>query len=359
MQERINCAEFESLALLYAAGELNAEERGAVETHASECRTCNAALADALRFQTEIASRTPPAEQLDPSGLVLAQFRSELAEKLDEIAGPAAKPGWREWLAPARWAAEVRHSLAFRPGWSVAALLLVGALGGTLVRAWYRQTSLPLPGKPMMTVSAAPRMSDQELASMGVEGIRWEPQSGEGAPRVEVQVRTERPVVVQGSADDAEVRRVLTYVVEHGQRFDPSVRLDSLDVLRTRTADAKVRAAICQAAQRDDNPAVRLKALEALQGLGGDPDVRAAMLAVLAGDDNSGLRVEAVNGLLDALGQDDLPAVPFGNGALDILRDRMRNDPNQYVRQRSAAALGQLASFDGGSLSGSPRGPRP
>jgi HEAT repeat protein len=150
------------------------------------------------------------------------------------------------------------------------------------------------------------------------------------------------------------VRRVLTYVVEHGQRFDPGVRLDSLDVLRTRTADPQVRAAMCQAARSDANPAVRLKALEALRGLGADPDVRSAMLAVLADDDNSGLRVEAVNGLLDALGQAEVPDASFDDGAMNILRDRVRHDPNQYVRQRSAAALGQLASFDGNSL-GSPR----
>ncbi len=106
---------------------------------------------------------------------------------------------------------------------------------------------------------------------------------------------------------------------------------------------------------------MRLKALEALRGLGADPDVRSAMLAVLADDDNSGLRVEAVNGLLAALGQADAPDTHFDNGALNVLRDRMQHDPNQYVRQRSAAALGQLASFDSGDNgdNGSFRSPRP
>lgn len=358
MQGKIHCAEFEELALLYVIGELSAEDRAAVEAHASECAGCGEELAAALRFHGEVAARAEPAERLDPSDLLLAQCRSEFAEALDDMAAPAPKPGWREWLAPARWAAEVRHSLTFRPGWSVAALLIAGALGGTWGRAWYRQTSLPLPGKPMMTVSAAPPMSDQELATMGVDGIRWEPQNGEGVPRVEVQLRSERPVVVQGSADDAEVRRVLTYVVAHGRQFDPGVRLDSLDVLRTRTGDPRVRAAMCQAARSDANPAVRLKALEALRGLGADPDVRSAMLAVLADDDNSGLRVEAVNGLLAALGQADAPDAQFDDGAVNILRDRMQHDPNQYVRQRSAAALGQLTSFDNGG-SGSFGSPRP
>jgi hypothetical protein len=32
---------------------------------------------------------------------------------------------------------------------------------------------------------------------------------------------------------------------------------------------------------------------------------------------------------------------------MDILRDRMRNDPNSYVRLHSASVLSQLASFEG------------
>jgi HEAT repeat protein len=32
--------------------------------------------------------------------------------------------------------------------------------------------------------------------------------------------------------------------------------------------------------------------------------------------------------------------------AVSILRDRMRNDSNSYIRSRSADALGRLASLD-------------
>ena len=106
-----------------------------------------------------------------------------------------------------------------------------------------------------------------------------------------------RPIIVQGSSDDAEIRRVLTYVIAHPERFDPGVRLDSLDVLGTRASDPQVRDALCRAARQDRNPAVRLKALEALQASENDPDVVQAMLDVLAGDDNSGVRIEAINSL--------------------------------------------------------------
>ena len=225
------------------------------------------------------------------------------------------------------------HALAFHPGWSTAVLLIAGALGGTVGRTWYRATSLPLPGKPVMTVSAAPRLSEQELETMGVAGIRWEPQNGATPAQVELQLRSERPVTVQGSADDSEIRRVLTYVLGHGQRFDPGVRLDSLEILGTHVADPQVRAALCEAAVRDSDPAVRLKALEVLRGLGGDSSVQQAMLGALAEDDNSGVRIEAVNALLASLGDEDFGnshrAAP--NGALldpqslGILRDRAFN----------------------------------
>jgi HEAT repeat protein len=185
------------------------------------------------------------------------------------------------------------------------------------------------------------------------------PQDGTKAAHVEVQVRSERPVVVQGSADDSEVRRVLTYVIAHGQKFDPGVRLDSLDVLRRHASDPKVRAALCDAALRDGNPAVRLKALEALNGLGADASVQKARLGALAEDGNSGVRIAAVNALLASLEGADasaaaLPKALMDSQALEILRDREQNDPNNYVRMRSAAVLGRLASFQADTGSGRP-----
>jgi hypothetical protein len=374
MPRLVQCAEFEELAMLYAAGELGDEERAAADAHARECAACAATLGNELAWRDAWAAKEPASDKLDRSELLLAQCRSELAETLDD-AGVGSTTGggknsWRSWFSSSRpwagWAAAFRHALAFHPGWSTAVLLIAGALGGTVGRTWYRAISLPLPGKPVMTVSAAPRLSQQELETMGVSGIRWEPQDGATPARVELQLRSERPVTVQGSADDSEIRRVLTYVLGHGQKFDPGVRLDSLEILRTHVADPEVRAALCEAAVRDSDPAVRLKALEVLRGLGGDSLVQQAMLGALAEDDNSGVRIEAVNALLASLGDEDFGnshrAAPNG-GLLDpeslgILRDRAHNDPNSYVRLQSGALLGRLASLEEGTAD-SGAGPRP
>jgi hypothetical protein len=357
MREKVECANFEEQAILYAVSELPEEERARVEAHARVCAGCAATLAAETHVLEAITARGEAAERLDASGLLLARCRSELAEALDDACATPEGWKWRALLLPARWTAAFRTTLAFYPAWSAAALLMAGALAGLSVRAWYRQVSQPLPGQPVMTVSAAPRLSDQDLETMGVEGIRLEPQSGVAAPRVEVQLRSQRPAVVQGTADDAEVRRVLSYVVEHGERFDPGVRLDSLDVLRTRTADPDIRGVLCVVAQRDSNPAVRLKALEALQGFGADPRVRQVMLGVLTSDGNSGARIDALNELLSAPSALGVAALPLDAETMRVLRDRMQNDANSYVRQRSATALGQLTAAEPGATSaaGSPQ----
>jgi HEAT repeat protein len=205
---------------------------------------------------------------------------------------------------------------------------------------------LPVPGNPVITVSAPAPITEQELPTIGLDGIRLEAQAGSPNPKVELQVRSPQPRVVQGTPDDAEIRRVLTYVIGHGGQFDDSVRLDSIDALRPKAEDPQVRAAMSEALRHDPNPAVRLKAIEALRGVGSAPDVQGAILGALSDDDNSGVRIQALNSLLERMRSREFSHLPLDNRAVSILRDRMRNDSNSYIRSRSADALGQLASMD-------------
>lgn len=342
MERKIECAEFEDLAVLYALGELDEADRAAVEQHGGDCQACAAILQREMKLLESLSAHREAGDLDNASEFLLAQCRSELSEALDDAEAPR-KQSWLERLSPSRWAEAFPRLLAYHPGWATAVLLLIGAVGGITGRAWYRATALPLPGKPLMTVSAAPRMSEQQLETMGVEGIRLEPL--DGGTHVELRLRSEQPVLVQGSSDDAEIRRVLTYVIQNGQKFDPAVRLDSLDALRAHTSDPQVRKAFCDAAVNDSDPAVRLKALESLRTFGHDPAARQAMFEALAGDDNSGVRIEAVDGLQAALATPQ--AAPPDDQSMAILRDRMHNDPNSYVRLHSASVLSQLASFDG------------
>jgi HEAT repeat protein len=180
----------------------------------------------------------------------------------------------------------------------------------------------------------------------------------------------EQPVELNGDLDDSDVRTVLTYVVKNGERFDSGIRLDCLDVLKTRAEDTEVRSALLAAARKDQNPAVRLKALEALRDAGLDSEVRQALLEALKHDSNPGVRVEAVNLLVRSLeeAQTEMPAVlppqtpdmvggpvvqanvlaAASDGSIGsvirALEELQHSDPSRYVRLRSAAALREISA---------------
>jgi hypothetical protein len=186
------------------------------------------------------------------------------------------------------------------------------------------------------------------------------PSAGSGAQNVRLQLSAEQPVVMTGSLDDTDVRQVLTYVVENGDRFDSDVRLDCLDALKLRAKDLQVRGALLAAARKDRNPAVRLKALESLRDAASDRTVRETLLQALQQDSNPGVRVEAVNLLvrsldvmtpqlasLPALGNPPAaPGLPPDESLANVIRaleDLQRKDPSRYVRLRSSAALRQIS----------------
>jgi HEAT repeat protein/putative zinc finger protein len=353
MDEELHCANFEDRAILYAAGELSEKERTAMEMHVRECVACAAVLVREVALRDALAERVQPADKLDGSELLLASCRSGLFEALDDGAAQR-KRSWFWPFAPARWVGAFSQTFAFHPGWSAAALLLVGALAGTAARELYRQVNVANPGRPVVTVSAPAPITEQELATIDSSGIHVEPQNGSPAPRVELQVRSPRPRMVEGTPDDAEIRRVLTYVIGHSGQFDDGVRLDSIDALRPKAADPQVREAMSEALRHDPNPAIRLKAIEALRGAGPAPDVQNAILEALSDDDNSGVRIQALNSLIERMRSHEFPRVSLDGRAVSVLRDRMRNDSNRYIRSRSADALGQLTSLDedSGSVGG-------
>jgi HEAT repeat protein len=67
--------------------------------------------------------------------------------------------------------------------------------------------------------------------------------------------------------------------------------------------------------------------------------VRQTLLGALVEDRNPGVRVEAVDALRGMAEKGDAPS---DDHMVSVLRDRMQNDPNTYIRLQSAAALGAL-----------------
>ena len=350
------CSDIGPVLVFYACDEVDPAEREQIEAHLVSCASCAEQLREEQEMQTALMSAFQPADHIDPSGALLAQCRSELSELLDDLSAPPLRDQW----TPFGWA---RRWMALRPAWSAACLILAGLVLGTQVALW-------LPGRDgsdngaVNVVKAAPPLTNEDLAKMAVAGVSF-PGEDSSSGTVQLQVRTEQPLVISGSVDDTDVRRVLTYVVANGERFDPGVRLDCLDALRARSEDKGVRDALLAAARKDQNAAVRMKALEALRDSTEDEGVRDALLDALHHDANPGVRVEAVNLLVRSLGEQappsgDNPAPPPDSGdapelagqvpvdpsvarVIRALEELQRGDPNRYVRLRSAAALRQIS----------------
>jgi hypothetical protein len=350
--KNLTCKDVTPLLIFYACDEITDKERKQIDAHIASCADCAALLAEASGLQEVMAAVPQSADELDSSGILLAQCRSELAESLDDLSAPPVEEHWR----PFGW---LRRSMALRPAWSGVLLILFGALVGTQILPWMQNGNGN--NGQAMNVTAKPPLTRDQLDKMEIAGFNFSPSSDSGSPSVQLRLSAEQPMILIGSADDGDMRSVLTYVVENGERFDAGVRLDCLEALKAASRDQQVRRALIAAARKDQNPAVRMKALESLRAAAADDDVRQALLDALEHDANPGVRVEAVNVLVGSLQHGDTElSSPEPDEAKQLvkttqpddgqsvervvraLEQLQRRDPSRYVRLRSAAALRQI-----------------
>ena len=352
-EKKMNCKDIAPLLVFYVCEEIDDSERELIEAHLASCKACSDQLADEKVFHSVLISAPQSADELDASGILLSQCRSELEEALDDLSAPPLQEHWR----PFGW---LRRWMALRPAWSGAMLVVVGILAGAQLVPWMQRNSNNT-GQAVNVRAPQPLTPDQ-LSKMELSGINISPSLGSDSPTVQLQLSAEQPMVLTGNADDGRVRQVLTYVVQNGERYDAGMRLECLDALKAAVRDLQVRASLLDAARKDQNPAVRMKALEALREAAGEDDVRQTILDALEHDTNPGVRVEAVNLLVGSLHSeppdtDTAPATAEGAvvapaapapGSEDfaqvvkVLQELQRRDPDRYVRLRSAAALRQI-----------------
>jgi hypothetical protein len=345
------CREVSPLLVFFACGEVTEPEHLAIESHVRHCCDCRAQLAEEQNFQSLLGSTIQSADELDASGTVLAQCRSELSERLDDIAAP-------QTTQKTPMFGRLRWWMALHPAWSSALLLLFGLVGGIQFTQWFTGRNNANAVGEAMNVRPGPRFTEDQLSKIVVAGVNLTPTPKTGSQNVRLQLSAEQPMELNGNLDDIDVRDVLTYVVKNGEHShsDPGIRLDCLEALRASAGDKAVRAALLSAARKDTNPAVRLKALDALRGFSADREVREVLLEALRQDSNPGVRVEAVNILVNSVeSESEKPEVlaPLGSlkaASSDESLDRViralgeleKTDTSRYVRLRSAAALRQI-----------------
>src|SRR6266481_1432275 len=320
-EKSVNCEDVALLLVFYACNEVSDRERKHIDAHVANCEACAAQLAEESQLQEAMVAAPQPADELDSSGILLSQCRSELAEALDDLSAPPIQEHWRPFGWLGRW-------MALRPAWSGALLVLFGIVVGVQVLPWLRNGNNGNANGQAMNVMAKPRLTDDQLSKMVVGGINFPPSTGSGSPDVQLQLSAEEPLVLNGNVQDSDMRRVLTYVVENGERFDAGVRLDCLEALKAASRDQQVRQALLDALQHDGNPGVRVEAVNVLVGSlqhreseETAPEVSDATPVIKLDRPEEDQSVERV---------------------VRALQQLQHRDPSRYVRLRSAAALRQI-----------------
>jgi len=334
------CSDMEPLLVLSAAGqELDPAEQAEVSEHLAHCADCSAAYEREKELLALLST-----QHAEPDAVLLASCRAGLEDALDR----REEGGWfrrlvgslvlTSWVSP-------------HPAWSGALLLIVGFSVGIfgprlLNRPVQPASQTPsvanVPANPDSNATNVTEPANQastgslDLRTAEVAGINVLPSGTNEPPQIELQLTSQRPVTLQGTVDNDDVKRVLLFVLRNSERFDADVRLNAVDLLRARNNDPEVRSVLCGAVHSDRNAAVRLKALEALNGAEPQDLVRKTLLDALVDDQNPGVRVEAINALrtMASNGQ-----VSSDDHMLSVLRDRVQKDPNTYIRLQSAAAI--------------------
>jgi len=203
-EKSANCKDIAPLLVFYTCDEVSDRERKQIEAHVANCAACAAQLAEENDLQEAMVAARQPADELDSSGILLSQCRSELAETLDDLSAPPIQEHWR----PFGW---LRRWMALRPAWSGALLVLFGILVGTQVLPWLQNSNNGNANGQAMNIMAKPPLTEDQLSKMVVGGINFPPSSGSGSPDVQLQLSAEQPLVLYGNVQDSDMRRVLTY----------------------------------------------------------------------------------------------------------------------------------------------------
>ena len=149
------------------------------------------------------------------------------------------------------------------------------------------------------------------------------------------------PIHVQGSTNDLAVQKVLAQALLNDQ--NPGARLKTVSALasqveQSKLPDREIKAALIQALKTDVNVGVRKEALATLEKLPLDQDIKQAFLYVLKHETNPAMRIEVINYLEKPV----LEGQWTGKDILDVLREKMQSDDNNYIRNRARNVLQEV-----------------
>lgn len=304
----MTCDSVGQLIPLYFYGELTPEEEDQVEQHLHGCAACTRELDRQRGLAVALDQRTA-----DVPARLLSDCRADLMAAIQGGAPRLPQPRKGPWTLFLEAVGSTLDSVRHVPT-PVGALALV-ALGFFCARftgAW----NLPVTG--ISTASLA-TPSDDVFAT--VRSVRPD---ANGV--VQIAFDETRRRTVSGRMDDAAIQKLLLAAAHED---NASVRVESMDVLKSQPQSNEVRDALLNAVAHDPNDGVRLKALEGLKPLAGDPEVRKTLSQVLLSDNNPAVRYQVV----------DLLVAHHDDSVVGVLQGLVQREDNNTVRMKLEKAL--------------------
>ncbi len=296
----MTCEEVRNNLPLFLYGELSFDAEDQLESHLDECELCRSDLARerTLHAAFDHAELTVTSDALRASRQEFQSRLSASAKGHDSFWGNLREMFTVKFHMPS--VAQPIGALALvAMGFFGARFVPAGALGGF--------------------VSAG-------VADPIASRVRYvEP---EASGRIQIVVEETRQRTLTGNMGDERIQRLLLTAAK--DPADPGLRVESMDLLKSRPEMADVRSALLYALRHDANAGVRLKALEGLKGSAGDPEVRQTLSQVLLADKNPGVRTQVIDLLIQ---QKEQPQM------VGVLQELMRKEDNGYVRMRCQKAL--------------------
>jgi hypothetical protein len=311
----MTCDSVGKLIPLYFYGELQSEEEDQVEQHLHECAACSREMDRQRALSAALDDRSAG---LPPH--LLAECRADLMAAVQGGAPrvPQSRKGpWTLFLEALGGTLDsVRHVPT-----PVGALALI-ALGFFCARftgVWN------MPVTSVTTASVTP--SDDVFAT--VRSVRPD-QNG----TVQIAFDETRRRTVSGRMDDQAIQKL---ILAGAHEDNASVRVESMDLLKSQPYSNEVRDALLNAVSHDPNDGVRLKAVEGLKPMAADPEVRKALSQVLLSDNNPAVRYQVV----------DLLVAHRDDSVIGVLQGLVQREDNNTVRMKLEKALKDMKASVG------------
>ena len=313
--------QYKELLPLLVYDELTADEHDLLDKHLHDCDECQMELEALKGLHATLAQAGPVRVEDD----LLRDARTALRSALH-----------KERSRTSLWnRVTVVVSDPFGPNLRLAlggvALVVIGVLAGRMTfssRIGTMEGDQRSVERPSAFLDGAMRVSNVHFVK-----------SDERTGQVEFTFDAVSPVHMNGNINDERIQKVLAHALVNDE--NPGVRLRSVSAFsaqieRLKLPDKEVKAALILALKTDNNPGVRQEALKTLQGFPFDEEIKQAFLHVLMRDTNPALRIAAINSL------DTARAQGSDKELLEVLKQRMQSDDNNYIRIRAREVLEEI-----------------